>query len=56
MGACCVAGCGALRIHEDEKYLTIGDIRVNEIGTIIASHCGPGTVAVFFFGDERAPE
>lgn len=32
-----------------------GDIRICDIGTIIASHCGPGTVAVFFFGDERAP-
>lgn len=31
------------------------DIRICDIGTIIASHCGPGTVAVFFFGDERAP-
>ena len=33
-----------------------GDIRICDIGTIIASHCGPGTVAVFFLGDERAPE
>lgn len=33
-----------------------GEIRICDIGTIIASHCGPGTVAVFFFGDERAPE
>lgn len=33
-----------------------GDIRICDIGTIIAGHCGPGTVAVFFFGDERAPE
>ena len=24
-----------------------------QIGSIIASHCGPGTVAVFFVGDER---
>lgn len=31
-----------------------GDIRICDIGTIIASHCGPGTVAVFFLGDERA--
>lgn len=31
------------------------DIRICDIGTIIASHCGPGTVAVFFLGDERAP-
>ena len=29
-------------------------IRICDIGTIIASHCGPGTVAVFFVGDERA--
>jgi len=29
-------------------------IRICDIGTIIASHCGPGTTAVFFFGDERA--
>lgn len=32
-----------------------GDVRICDIGTIIASHCGPGTVAVFFLGDERAP-
>ena len=28
-------------------------IEIFSIGTIIASHCGPGTTAVFFFGDER---
>ena len=28
-------------------------IKVVEIGTIIASHCGQGTVAVFFYGDQR---
>lgn len=33
-----------------------GDIKICDIGTIIASHCGPGTVAVFFLGDERTPE
>ena len=33
-----------------------GTIRICDIGTIIASHCGPGTVAVFFLGDDRAPE
>ncbi len=30
-----------------------GEVRIFNIGTIIASHTGPGTVAVFFFGDER---
>ena len=33
-----------------------GDIRICDIGTIIASHSGPGTVAVFFVGDERTPD
>ena len=30
-----------------------GQIRICDIGTIIGSHAGPGTVAVFFYGDER---
>ncbi|MBR4235310.1 MAG: DegV family protein [Clostridia bacterium] len=33
-----------------------GEIRMCDIGTIIASHSGPGTVAVFFLGDERLPD
>lgn len=31
----------------------VGKIQIFDIGTIIASHCGPGTVAIFFMGDER---
>lgn len=30
-----------------------GKIKTYDIGNIIASHCGPGTVAVYFMGDER---
>ena len=30
-----------------------GKVKIFNIGTIIASHTGPGTVAVFFMGDER---
>jgi len=33
-----------------------GKIVMCDIGTIIASHSGPGTVAVFFMGDERLPQ
>ena len=33
-----------------------GRIQMYDIGTIIASHAGYGTVAAFFMGDERAPE
>ncbi|MBQ7565882.1 MAG: DegV family protein [Oscillospiraceae bacterium] len=32
------------------------DIRIYDIGTIIGCHTGFGTVAVFFFGDERGME
>lgn len=30
-----------------------GDIEINNIGTVIGSHTGGGTVALFFWGDER---
>ncbi len=39
-----------------ERFKNLNDIMICDIGTSIASHCGPGTVAVFFFGDERTPE
>ncbi len=31
-----------------------GDIQIYSIGTTIGSHTGPGTVALFFWGDERS--
>lgn len=33
-----------------------GKIVINEIGTIIASHTGVGTVAIYFFGDPRTAD
>lgn len=30
-----------------------GEVQIFDIGTVIAGHTGPGTVAVFFFGDKR---
>lgn len=30
-----------------------GKVQINSIGTTIGSHTGPGTVALFFWGDER---
>ncbi len=30
-----------------------GKVMINSIGTVIGSHTGPGTVALYFFGDER---
>ena len=29
------------------------EIHINSIGTVIGSHTGPGTVALFFYGDKR---
>ncbi len=30
-----------------------GKVVINSVGTVIGSHTGPGTVALFFFGDKR---
>lgn len=30
-----------------------GTVMINNVGTVIGSHTGPGTVALFFFGDKR---
>ena len=30
-----------------------GKVLINSIGTVIGAHTGPGTVALFFWGDER---
>ncbi|MEG2259009.1 MAG: DegV family protein, partial [Oscillospiraceae bacterium] len=30
-----------------------GKVMINSVGTVIGSHTGPGTVALFFFGDKR---
>jgi fatty acid-binding protein DegV len=39
-------------IEEKFKHLD-GKVMINSIGTVIGSHTGPGTVALFFFGDLR---
>jgi fatty acid-binding protein DegV len=33
-----------------------GKVQINNVGTTIGSHTGPGTVALFFWGDSRKPE
>jgi len=38
----------------EEKFPHLnGKVMINNIGTTIGSHTGPGTVALFFWGDER---
>ena len=49
----CLAEAEALRDAVLAKFPNIHDITICDIGTIIAAHCGPGTVAVFYVGDDR---
>ncbi|HUI89558.1 MAG TPA: DegV family protein [Anaerolineales bacterium] len=38
----------------EEKFPQLnGRVMINSIGTVIGSHTGPGTVALFFLGDKR---
>ena len=30
MGVCCVVGCGEIKINEEDKYFTVGDLKINE--------------------------
>ena len=59
-GKCFISHANALEDAETTKAniekefpALAGKVQIFEIGTIIASHCGPGTVALFFMGDER---
>ena len=36
-----------------EKIPGLGNISTRYVGPVIGAHCGPGTVAVCFFGKER---
>lgn len=38
----------------EEKFSRLnGSVMINSVGTVIGSHTGPGTVALFFVGDRR---
>ena len=41
------------RLVEDRFPKLNGKVLINSIGTTIGSHTGPGTVALFFWGDKR---
>ena len=40
-------------VGELKKTYPKADIRTYDIGPVIASHCGPGTLAIFFWGETR---
>lgn len=50
----CLEDAQAVAALIKEKFPKLsGDVLINSIGTTIGSHTGPGTVALFFWGDER---
>ena len=40
-------------MNELKKAYPKANVRVFDIGPVIASHCGPGTLAIYFFGAKR---
>jgi len=51
----CLEDAKIMRDEVLKNFPNLKEVKIFDIGTIIASHCGPGTVAVFFLGDERLP-
>lgn len=56
----CHAGCledakQVAKFIENKFKNLIGKIKINSIGAAMGSHCGPGTVALFFWGAKRLP-
>ncbi len=49
MGTCCVAGCGELRVHEEEKYFTVNGLTIKE-GEYISLDGSTGKV---YLGDVK---
>ena len=50
----CQASARAVADLIEERFPNLnGKVEINDIGTTIGSHTGPGTVALFFWGSER---
>ncbi len=50
----CIEDALDVKAQIEEKFKNLnGEVLINNIGTTIGSHAGPGTVALFFWGDKR---
>lgn len=50
----CVSDAEAVAALVEERFPKLnGKVEINYVGTTIGSHTGPGTVALFFWGNER---
>lgn len=53
----CLADAQAVAAEVENRFPNLkGKVEINEIGTTIGAHTGPGTVALFFMGDKREVE
>jgi len=51
----CMEDAKAVAQLVEQKFTKLnGKVLINDIGTTVGSHTGPGTVALFFWGDERS--
>ena len=61
-GRCFISHANAPEDAEEVRRMILArcpkvqEIRIYDIGTIIAAHCGPGTVAVYFWGADKRPD
>ena len=53
INACVRSGSRTKRLADRLLSKLNGRVEINNIGNLIGSHTGPGTVALFFWGDER---
>jgi len=37
----------------DARFPKLSNVEIHDIGMVMASHCGPGTIAIYFWGDQR---
>lgn len=49
----CIEDAEAIVKRIKERFPNVKDVVINNIGTTIGSHTGPGTVALFFMGSDR---
>ena len=50
----CLVDANAVADLIKETFKNVKEVKIFNIGTVIGSHTGPGTVATFFEGKERA--
>ena len=49
----CIEDARAVKALVEEKFKNVKSIEIFDIGSVIGSHTGPGTVALFYEGDKR---